>query len=293
MNLQQIEVFRAAQRLHVSQPGISHMLAHVELQLGMQLLERKKGKLHPTPEAQALYAEVEQVYSGVKRIEDCARALKSGACLTLRVLASPSTALEVAPQAVLGMARQYPAARIYLETLPAREMVNQLVNHDADVAISTLPIAHVLLVSKVIGKWRLACVFPKGHALEKLRNPGMRDILKERLIAFSSDTPQGLAIRQWCQAHAVESVSSIEVRAGHTACALVVCGAGVAIVDDLTARAYSGDKLGFRPLLKGPSFDLFAVTNPNFATSALAAAFVGHATATLKQLRRTNGLQQQ
>lgn len=88
--------------------------------------------------------------------------------------------------------------------------------------------------------------------------------------------------------HAVETVSSIEVRVGQTACALLACGAGVAIVDDLTARTHSGDKLGFRLLLKGPSFDLFAVTNPNFALSALAAAFVGHATVALKQLHRTN-----
>ena len=88
--------------------------------------------------------------------------------------------------------------------------------------------------------------------------------------------------------HAVKPVSSIEVRVGQTACALVACGAGVVIVDDLTARAYSGDKLGLRPLLKGPSFDLFAVTNPNFAPSTLGAAFVGHATATLKEPRREN-----
>ena len=86
-------------------------------------------------------------------------------------------------------------------------------------------------------------------------------------------------------------MSSIKVRAGQTACALVVCGAGVASVDDLTARAYLGDKLGVRPLLKVPSFGLFAVRNPNFALLAMAAVFVGYLIAVRKSLYSTNGLQ--
>jgi DNA-binding transcriptional LysR family regulator len=59
MNLRQIEVFRAvmlagsvtdaARSLHVSQPGISRMLSHIELQLGLRLFERHKGRLRPRP----------------------------------------------------------------------------------------------------------------------------------------------------------------------------------------------------------------------------------------------------
>jgi hypothetical protein len=53
-------------------------------------------------------------------------------------------------------------------------------------------------------------------------------------------------------------------------CALAACGAGIAIVDDLTARAWRSDKLGFRPLSRGPSRDVFAVHNANFPPSMLA-----------------------
>ncbi len=44
------------------------------------------------PKRKHSYGEVEQIYRGVKRIDDCARDLKTGAGLTLRVLASPGQA---------------------------------------------------------------------------------------------------------------------------------------------------------------------------------------------------------
>lgn len=158
MNLRQIEVFRAvmlagsvtdaARLLHVSQPGISRMLAHIELQLGLRLFERTKGRLLPTPEAQALYAEVSEVYGGIRRVTERAEELKSGARLSLRVLASPSTALVAVPRAVASLAKEFPAARIYLETLPTREMLSRLTSREADVAISTIPTDNALLTSK-------------------------------------------------------------------------------------------------------------------------------------------------
>jgi DNA-binding transcriptional LysR family regulator len=296
MNLRQIEVFRAvmvagsvtdaARMLHVSQPGISRMLGHIELQLGVRLFERSRGKLRPTPEAQALYAEVEQVYRGVQRIDERARGLKSGGGLTLRVLASPSTALEVVPRAVSELAAQFPTARIYMETQLVREMVGQLVRHEADIAISTLPIDHALLASQAVGGWSLACVFGAGHPFAARRSLGLKEVMNERLIAFSPDTPQGQLIADWGRDNELQPHSQIEVRSGQVACALAACGAGVAIVDDLTARAWRSEKLGFRPINRGPSFEVFAVHNENFPPSALAQAFVERVRAAFKALRR-------
>ncbi|RYF75321.1 MAG: LysR family transcriptional regulator, partial [Comamonadaceae bacterium] len=147
MNLRQIEVFRAvmftgsvtdaARLLHVSQPGISRMLSHIEIQLGMALFERARGKLRPTPEATLLYAEVDQVYQGVQRVQRRAQDLKEGTGLSLRVLASPSTALELVPRAISALTLRFPTVRIYMETQLVREMVGQLVRHEADMAVST------------------------------------------------------------------------------------------------------------------------------------------------------------
>ena len=71
MRLRHIEIFQAirqtgsvsaaAQLLHVSQPAVTKVLQHAELQLGFPLFLRVRGKLQPTPEALALESEVEKV----------------------------------------------------------------------------------------------------------------------------------------------------------------------------------------------------------------------------------------
>lgn len=299
MNLRQIEVFRAvmlagsvtdaARLLHVSQPGVSRMLAHIELQLGLRLFERIKGKLQPTPQAQILYDQVEQVYRGVRRIEDCARELKTGGGLSLRVLCSPSLALELVPQAVAETAQRFPHAMISMETQLVREMVGQLAAGQADVAISSLPVDHALLESTPLGEWTLSCVFPAGHAFAARRSVGPRDILKERLIAFSPDTPQGRVIAQWCEETGLQPASRIEVRSGLTACALAACGAGVAVVDHLTARAWRGPGLGFLGVRGGPAFPAFAVRNANLAPSPLVQEFVARVRAGFHGAAREGG----
>ncbi|MEJ8856250.1 LysR substrate-binding domain-containing protein [Variovorax robiniae] len=292
MNLRQIEVFRAvmlagsvtdaARLLNVSQPGISRMLAHIELQGGLVLFERKKGRLLPTPEAQALYAEVCEVYGGIRRVTELAEELKSGARLSLRVLTSPSTGLVAVPRAVALLANEYPAARIYIETLPTREMLSRLTNREADLAISTIPTDNALLASKTVGKWRLVCVFPKGHALSSKVVLHPRDVLNERLISFSRDTPQGRIIDEWCVASKVQAAFSVEVRAGQMACALASNGVGVAIVDDLTARAFRSDELDFRPIAGTQSLGIYALTHKGFAPSILCKRMIELVTASLK-----------
>lgn len=279
MNLRQIEVFRAtmltgstadaARLLHVSQPGISRMIGHIELQLGLRLFERGKGRLKPTPEAQALYAEVEHVYRGVRRIDERAQALKSGGGLALRVLASPSTLLEIVPRAVASLSADYPDSMIYLESQLVRDMVRLLAIGEADVGISNLPIDHPLLVSEAVGSWSLSCVFQRGHRFEQETSVSIGEIVKERLIAFSPDTPQGRLVAEHYPRALDTGPRRIEVRSGQVACALAEAGAGVAVVDNLTARAWRQDQLSFRPIKRSPRTQVYRVRNPAFPGSVL------------------------
>ena len=86
MNLRQCEIFRAvmttssiteaADRLGITQPAVSKMLAQIERDLGFPLFLRERRRLVPTPEAQALFKEVERAFLGLEHLTRFARDLK-------------------------------------------------------------------------------------------------------------------------------------------------------------------------------------------------------------------------
>src|SRR5919205_1199028 len=86
LTLRHIEVIRAvlragtltgaAHQLAVSQPGLSRTLRNAENRLGMLLFERRGGRLHPTPEALALYPDIEKAYAEIEAIQRTSTDLK-------------------------------------------------------------------------------------------------------------------------------------------------------------------------------------------------------------------------
>jgi len=295
MNLRQIEVFRAvmttgstteaARLLHVSQPGISRLVRHLELQLGVALFERRSGRLVPTAEARELQEEIEKVYRGVQHVRDVAAHLRFGTRTTLRVLSSANTALQLVPRCIAALVGQATGARVLFESLPTREIVKLMVTEEADVAISSAPLDHPALDIEEIGRWELLCALPADHALLKKARPSLAEVLAGRLVVYSPEAPQSAVIDHWIESHGVARNVAAEVRSGLAACSVAATGAAVAFVDDLSARAHRPEGLVFTALPGAPTYPVFAVRNRHRPLSRLGTSFLQIAREQLQALR--------
>nr|MBP7567490.1 hypothetical protein [Burkholderiaceae bacterium] len=75
---------------------------------------------------------------------------------------------------------------------------------------------------------------------------------------------------------------SMLVRSGHMACTLVMQGAGIAFVDNLTAAAWPTAGLEYRPMARSPQFKVYAVWNQNRPPSVLGRRLFSQVATSLK-----------
>ena len=95
LTLRQIEVIRAimvtgtvggaARLLNVSSPGVSRVMKHAETSVGVKLFSRKGGRYSPTPQANAIFSQINGVYDKVEDLQFVISRIQRGAVTELKI----------------------------------------------------------------------------------------------------------------------------------------------------------------------------------------------------------------
>lgn len=271
MRLRHIEVFHAimqvgtisgaAQVLHISQPAVTKVLQHAELQLGMPLFERVRGKLYPKPEAHRLFAETEKLNRDLQGIRRLAASLKSRAVETVRLVSTPTIAVSVLPVAMTLWRRDFPEARCELGTHHTSEIVNALRLGEADMALSLQDPRHPGIVAEPIAQGMLTVVAPAGTwSAAECALPIGPDALTGELIGLADNDPLGEIVVAACEAQEVQPVFHTVVQTYQIARSLVEAGAGTAVLDPFTAASAASNKVQCRQWSPAVPVHLYLLT---------------------------------
>ena len=271
MRLRHIEVFHAimqvgtisgaAQVLHISQPAVTKVLQHCELQLGMPLFERVRGKLYPKPEAHRLFVETEKLNRDLLGIRRLAASLKGHAVETIRLVSTPTIAISVLPFAMTQWRRDFPHTRCQLATHHTGEIVNTLRLGEADLAVSLQDPRHPGIVAEPIAQGVMTVIAPAGTwRAADCGTPLTAHGLNGELIGHADNDPLGELVVAACEAQDIHPVFSTVVQTYQIARSLVEAGAGMAVVDPFTAASGSPERLQRRPWAPTIPIQLYLLT---------------------------------
>lgn len=259
MRLRHIEVFHAvmqagtisgaAQVLHISQPAVTKVLQHCELQLGLPLFERIRGKLYPRPEAHRLFAETEKLARDLAGIRRLAATLKSKSVETIRLVATPSLAGSVLPPALAQWRAGFAQTQCELSTQHTDEIVDILRIGEADLALSLQDPRHPNVVAEPLAEGPLIALAPAGTWPAAQRGRPL-DItqLPDELIGISPNSQVGELLAGAFEAADRHPVYRTLVQSYHLARSLVETGGGVTVTDPFTAALPAPERLDRRPL---------------------------------------------
>lgn len=269
LNIRQIEVFRAvmitgtirgaSELLFVSQPAVSRLLSHTEERIGFALFQRVRGRLHPTLEAKKLFHAIEGVYEGVLRVNEMARELSEHQEGILNIVASPSLGQMVIPTAIALYRKTHPNVKLVFHYLTHIPLTDRLLKRQADLAITILPLNHPNLEQEELATANLVCICPYNHPLSRRASLRVKDLLAYPLISYEKTSPFGVMVQSMFEQSGETVRAVIEVGSPQNACALVQAGAGIALVDQFSARSWSASRFVTRPIESSPPLKAYLV----------------------------------
>ncbi|WP_031365170.1 LysR substrate-binding domain-containing protein [Caballeronia sordidicola] len=286
MKIRQLEAFRAvmlyqtvtlaSEMLHISQPATTRLLADLESSLRFKLFDRVKGRLNPTVEAQALYEEVQRSLAGVDRIARVADEIRDMRHGTLQVAAAPAIALSFLPHAISDYLKTRPEAHIALAVHSSRSVVDRVIGQRCDVGFAILSMNHATAHGERLISVRMVCALPAGHRLCALDIITPADLAGERFVAHPRSVESRLRMDALFAAHGVEMRAQMECQLGHAICAFVEAGAGVSVIDAISAWGYRGSGVVFKPFEPSLVTDFALLTPSQRPAPLLLKSFIAH-----------------
>ncbi len=258
LNIRQIEVFRAvmisgsitgaATLMNVTQPGVSRTVAILESKLGYALFTRQGRRIAPTPEAEALYREVEKSYRSIELISQVALDIGMQKAGALRIAVLPALAQWLVPRAISRFLKTRPKVRVFFESMPSRQIAELVSTKQFDIGVIELPLFHSSIEIEPLEPIPYVAIIPALHRLATQPTVSLQDLHGERMVLISKHSVVRHQIDSVFSGLGVAPDVAIETPSTTLACALAAEGAGIALASKWTATQFKGENVAIRPL---------------------------------------------
>jgi LysR family transcriptional regulator, low CO2-responsive transcriptional regulator len=239
VSLRQLRVFesaaahrsfsRAAEALHLTQPGVSMHIKELESNAGLPLFERIGKKLYVTEAGQELLTRAREMLRALKDAEDAIdgmKGLKRG-----RInLAVVSTAKYFVPRLLARFGKQFPELEVKLSVNNRDAVIDQLVSNEVDLAIMGRSPQALETVAQAFAQNPHVIIAAPDHPLARERRIAVDRVAKEIFIVREPGSGTRLAMEQFFEERALTCRVGMEMASNETIKQAVMAGMGVSFI---------------------------------------------------------------
>jgi DNA-binding transcriptional LysR family regulator len=239
VSLRQLRVFeaaatsrsfsKAAELLHLTQPGVSMHIKELETNAGLPLFERIGRKLYVTEAGQELLTRARDILRALKDAEDTLDGLK-GLRRGRINLAVVSTAKYFVPQLLAQFGRDYPELEIRLAVNNRNSVIEQLVANEVDLAIMGRTPESLDTVAEPFAQNPHVIIAAPRHRLAAERRIEVKTIARESFIVREPGSGTRLAMQQFFDDAQVVCTVGMEMASNETIKQAVMAGMGVSFI---------------------------------------------------------------
>ena len=209
---------RAAEACAVTQPALSMQIRDLELELNVELVERRAGMVALTEIGLEVARRADRVLAATRDLVDFARHRSRILSGGLKLGVIPSLAPYVLPKVLPALQARYPDLRIELRETQTRMLIEELLNGDLDLILLALPIQETEIETIRLFEDRFLLAVPADDPLPESARVTPSQIDRGRLILLE----EGHCLRDQALAYCGGARSETALGLGATSLATVM-----------------------------------------------------------------------
>ena len=178
---------KAAEKLFISQPGLSTQIKQMETILETQLFIRDKKKVTLTPAGEFLKGEVEFLLNHLEQTKKQLKLIGKGHLGEIRIGFLGSAMQNVVPNLLLDLKKKHPLIHTSLEELSNRAQINAILHDRLDLGFVRLARVPKGLKLKPVFEDTFSLVLPEDHPMDASSFKSMKQMANDDFILFSQD----------------------------------------------------------------------------------------------------------
>lgn len=256
LSLKQIQYFsavaeygsfrQASARLNITQPTLSNQVAAMEKTLGLQLFERSRKGINPTPEGRELLISARRVLEEAQGFTNQAALLSGGGMGTYRLGVTPTLGPYLLPHLLGPIHARYTDLKLYVREDAPSDLESGLINGQHDLILTTQPVMSTDLVVSPLLREPLKLALAQDHRLGNKARINRMDLLGEPVLTISEHHLFHRQITELCEKVGAVVRRDYEGTSLDTLRQMVVMGMGIAFLPALYVKSEIRDSSELR-----------------------------------------------